>query len=103
MGCGLGAKKGVLHGPHNGHMGTKIHGTRGMGRSRYGVKGNGTWRKRQVSARWDRGNQLPWSGEPWANHGEHGQRKSGECPELRDGCELSVGLTVDPEVRGSMA
>ena len=49
------------------------------------------------------GNQSPWSGEPWANHGEPGHRKSGKCPELRDGREVSTGVRVDPEVPGSMA
>ena len=29
------------------------------------------------------GNQSPWSGEPWANHGEPGHGNSGKCPELR--------------------
>ena len=43
------------------------------------------------------GNQSPWSGEPWANHGEPGHGKSGKCPELRDGREVSAGLRVDPE------
>ena len=49
------------------------------------------------------GSQLPWSGEPWANHGEPGHGKSGKCPELRDGPEVSAGVRVDPEVPGSMA
>ena len=49
------------------------------------------------------GNQLPWSGEPWANHGEPGHGKSGKCTELRDGREVSVGVRVDLEVPGSMA
>ena len=49
------------------------------------------------------GNQSPWSGEPWANDGEPGHRKSGKCPELRDGGEVSAGVRVDPEVPGSMA
>ena len=49
------------------------------------------------------GNQSPWSGEPWANHGEPGHGKSGKCPELRDGREVSAGVRVDPEVPGSMA
>ena len=44
------------------------------------------------------GNQSPWSGEPWANHGEPGHRKSGKCPELGDGREVSAGVRVDPEV-----
>ena len=49
------------------------------------------------------GNQLPWSGEPWANHGEPGHRKSGKCPELRDGREVSAGVRVHLEVPGTMA
>ena len=36
------------------------------------------------------GNQSPWSGEPWANHGEPGDGKSGKCPELLDGREVSA-------------
>ena len=46
-GCGIecrhGATTGVWHGPHNGPMGTEIHGARGLVRCRYGAKGNGTW------------------------------------------------------------
>ena len=49
------------------------------------------------------GNQSPWSGKPWANHEEPGHGKSGKCPELRDGREVSAGVRVDPEVPGSMA
>ena len=49
------------------------------------------------------GNQSPWSGEPWANHGEPDQRKSKKCLKLRDGHEVSAGVRVDPEVPGSMA
>ena len=48
-------------------------------------------------------NQLPWSGEPWANQGEPGHGKLGKCPELRDGREVSAGVRVDPEVPWSMA
>ena len=36
------------------------------------------------------GNQSPWSGEPWANHGEPGHRKSAKCPEHRNGREVSA-------------
>ena len=49
------------------------------------------------------GNQSPWSGEPWANHGEPDHGKSGKCPELRDGREVSAGVRVDletPRVNG---
>ena len=49
------------------------------------------------------GNQSPWSGEPWANHGEPDHGKSEKLPELRDGCEVSAGVRVDPEVPESMA
>ena len=49
------------------------------------------------------GNQSPWSVKPWANHGEPGHGKSGKCPELQDGREVSAGVRVDPEVPGSMA
>ena len=49
------------------------------------------------------GNQSPWSGEPWANHGEPDHGKSGKCPELRDGREVSAGMRVDLEIPGSMA
>ena len=49
------------------------------------------------------GNQLPWSGEPWANHGEPDHGKSGKCPELRDGREVSARVRVDLENPGSMA
>ena len=52
---------------------------------------------------WDRENQLPWSAEAWANHGEPGHGKSGKCPELRDSREVSAGVRVDPEAPGSMA
>ena len=48
-------------------------------------------------------NQSPWSGEPWANRGEPDHGKSGTCPELRDGREVSTGVRVDPEVPGSLA
>ena len=48
-------------------------------------------------------NQSPWSGEPWANHAEPGHGKSGKCPELQDGREVSAGVRVDPEFPGSMA
>ena len=46
------------------------------------------------------GNQSPWSGKPWGNHGEAGHGKSGKCPELRDGREVSAGVRVDPEGPG---
>ena len=49
------------------------------------------------------GNQSPWSGEPWANHGEPDDGKSGKCPELRDSREVSAGVRVDLENPGSMA
>ena len=49
------------------------------------------------------GNLSPWSGKPWANNGEPGHGKSGKCPEIRDGREVSAGVRVDPEVPGSMA
>ena len=49
------------------------------------------------------GNQSPWSGEPWANHGEFGHGKSGKCPEHQDGREASAGVRVDPQVSRSMA
>ena len=49
------------------------------------------------------GNQSPWSGKPWANHGEPRHRKSGKCPDLLDGRAVSAGVRVDPEVPGSMA
>ena len=49
------------------------------------------------------GNQSPWSGEPWANHGEPDHMKSGKCPEFRDGREVPAGVGIDPEVPGSMA
>ena len=46
-GCGMrwghGTRTGVWHGPHNGLMGTEIHGTQGLGQCRYVVKGNRTW------------------------------------------------------------
>ena len=48
-------------------------------------------------------NQSPWSDETRANHGEPGHGNSGECPELRDGREVSAGVRVDLEVPGSMA
>ena len=48
-------------------------------------------------------NQSPWTGEPWANHGEPGHGKSGKYPELRDGREVFAGVRVDPEVPGSKA
>ena len=48
-------------------------------------------------------NQSPWSGKPWAIHGEPVHGKSGKCPELRDSREVSAGVRVDPEVPGSMA
>ena len=49
------------------------------------------------------GNQSPWRGEPLANQGEPGHGKSGKCPELRDGREVSAGVRVDSEAPGSMA
>ena len=49
------------------------------------------------------GNQSPWSGEPWANHGEPGHGKLGKCPELRDGREVSAGMRGHPKFLGSMA
>ena len=49
------------------------------------------------------GNQSPWSGEPWANHGEPGHGKLGKCPELLDSREVSAGVRVDVEIPGSMA
>ena len=49
------------------------------------------------------GNQSPWTGEPWANHGGPGHGKSGKCPELWDGREVSAGVRVDPEAPRSMA
>ena len=48
------------------------------------------------------GIQSPWSGEPWANHGEPDNGKSGKCPEHQDCREVSAGVRVDPEVPGSM-
>ena len=61
------------------------------------------WQKAPSNSPVGLGNQSPWNGEPWANHGEPGHGKSGKCPELRDGREVSAGVTVDPEVPGSMA
>ena len=49
------------------------------------------------------GNQSPWSVEPLANHGEPDHRKSGKCPELWEGREVSGGMRVDLEIPGSMA
>ena len=49
------------------------------------------------------GNQSPWSGEPWANHGEPDHGKSGKCPEPRDGREVSAEVRVHLEIPGSMA
>ena len=49
------------------------------------------------------GHHSPWSGEPGANHGEPGHVKSGKCPKIRDGREVSAGVRVHPEVPGSMA
>ena len=45
------------------------------------------------------GNQSPLSGEPWTNHGKPDHRKSGDCPELRDGREVSAGVRVDLDAR----
>ena len=98
----------MWHGPHNGPMGTEIHGTRGLGRCRYGAKGNGTWDrkggpKRQATARWD----WETSRHGVVNHGPTmgslatGSREN--APELRDGREVSAGVRVDHEVPGSMA
>ena len=49
------------------------------------------------------GNQSPWSGKPWANHGEPGHGKSGKCPEPSDGREVSAGVRADPEAPASRA
>ena len=49
------------------------------------------------------GKLVAWSGEPWANHGKPDHGKSGKCPELRDGREVSAGVRVDLEIPGSMA
>ena len=47
--------------------------------------------------------QSPWSGEPWVNHREPGHRKSGTCPESRDGRQVSAGMRADPEAPRSRA
>ena len=98
----------MWHGPHIGPTGSENHGKRGLGLRRYVAKGNGTWdgkggRKRQATAPWDWETQSPWSGKPRANHEKPGHGKSGKCPELWDGREVSAGVRVDPEVPGSMA
>ena len=49
------------------------------------------------------GNQSPWSGEPWANHGETGGGKSGKCPDHWDDREVFAGVRVEPESFASMA
>ena len=74
------------------------------------VRGKGEWdsgRARRPKAPSNSpmglGDQSPWSGEPWANHAEPGHGKSGKCPELRDGREVSAGVRVDLEIPGSMA
>ena len=48
-------------------------------------------------------NQLPWSGEPWANHEEPDDGKSRKSPGPRDVREVSAGVRVDPEAPRSMA
>ena len=78
----------------------------GLGRRRDVAKGNKGWDgrlKEPGNSSVGLGNQSPWSGEPWANHWEPGQWKSGKCPELQDGREVSSGVRVDPEVPGLMA
>ena len=95
------------------------HGMRGEvwgpGHWRNVAKGKGTARRCKRSgtgetgqkARSNRpvrlGNQSPWSGEPWANHGEPGHGKSGKCREPRDSREMSARVIADPEARGSRA
>ena len=49
------------------------------------------------------GNGSPWSGEPWASHGEPDHGKTGKRPELRNGRKVSAGVRVDLEMPGSMA
>ena len=49
------------------------------------------------------GKPVAMDGEPWANHGEPDHGKSGKCPELQDGPEVSAGVRVDLENPGSMA
>ena len=50
-----------------------------------------------------RGIGKPVTSEPWANHGEPDHGKSGKCPELRDGHDVSAGVGIDLEIPGSMA
>ena len=87
----------------------------GTGQWRDVSKGKGTSRGCECSRTVERGqkapsnspvgmgNQSPWSGKPWANHGEPGHGKSGKFPEPRDGREVSAGVRADPEAPGSRA
>ena len=49
------------------------------------------------------GNWLPWSGEPWADHGEPGHGTFGKRLGLWDSCEVSPGVRTDPEAPMSKA
>ena len=101
-------------GPHISPRRTGKHGTRGVGRDgrRDVAKGNETtrscepgdegWQKVPSNSPDGLRYQLPWSGEPLANHGERDHGKSGKCPALHEGREVSAGVRVDPEVPGSI-
>ena len=116
----LGYKHGMMDGMwarrHYWGVGRAAHQPIGTWKIRDAVIGPVTgWDKEKRDMGWDGrpiassnspvglGNQSPWSGEPWANHGEAGHRKSGKCPEPRDGREVSAGVRVDPEAPKSMA
>ena len=49
------------------------------------------------------GNQPPWRGEPWDNHGDPGHGKSGKYPGHQDGPGACAGVRVDPEAPRPMA
>ena len=76
---------------------------KGNGRSRGSEPGNDGWQKTPSNSPVRFRNQSPWSGEPPVNHTHPDHGKSGKSPEVRDGREVSAGVTVDPEVPGSMA
>ena len=105
---GDGTEKGVWLGPNNSPRRMRRRGAQAIssdGRQDV-AQGKGTTQgcgPGQSNSPAGLGNQSPWSGEPWANHGEPGHGKSLKCPELQNGCEVSAGLRVDPEVPRSMA
>ena len=49
------------------------------------------------------GTQWPQRGKPWADYGEPDDGKSGKCPGLQDGLEVSIGVRAESQALQSMA